>query len=335
MAECCWRRQVFTYHPVIGWWHVAGLRARLPLGGTYHTVVTNSMGMRASRDYSTGRAPGRTRLVFLGDSYTAGDGVSNGQRFTDLLESRFPHLDALNFGLNGSGTDQQVLIFEHVARAFEADACVLCICVENIARNLYTCFPSLDTRQARVLFRPKPYFTLAHDGTLALHNQPVPTEVRPADALVDWQYVYPHVAGSADPYAVYGDRDGPPWKLMNALIGRLAQQVRGRPLLVVPMPMYQHYLGDLPATYWPRFAELDNPSAGVHAVDLLPAFLRRRRAERRRFRFPDDPHYTCAAHEVVADALEEFLQTRYPGLLCMTSGTAAVPDRQGAARRAR
>jgi lysophospholipase L1-like esterase len=314
MPECYWRRQVYAYHGVIGWWHIPGLRARIPLGGTFHHLVTNAAGMRASRDYPRARPAGRKRIVVLGDSYTAGDGVSNPQRFTDLLEARHPHLDTMNFGLNGSGTDQQLLIFETLARDYEVDAYVWCICVENIARNLYTCFPSFDYREQQLVYRPKPYFELTERG-LELHNQPVPLTTRAADALGDWRYGFPYLPGSSDAYAIYAYPERDHWQTMKAILERLIAQVADRPVLIVPLPMFNHYLGDLPPTYWPRFRELEDARTKVFAVDLLPAFMRVPRAEREAFRFGDDPHYTAPAHAVVADALEKVLEAQCPDLL--------------------
>jgi carbamoyltransferase len=311
MKACFWRRQVFGYHAEIGWWHCPNLRARIPLGQTFHTVVTNSIGMRASREYPKARPRGRKRLLFLGDSYTAGDGVSNEQRFTDLLEARWRDLDALNFGLNGSGTDQQVLIFERLARAFEVDAYVFCVCVENIARNMYSCFPSWDWREQTVAYRPKPWFELVGDE-LVLKNQPVPRARRLKEQLGDWRYEFPVVAGDPDRYAVYKQTDGPHWRLMKRLFRRFLEQVRGAPVLLVPLPMVDHYLETAPSTYWPRFQELEDPASRVFVVDVLSAFKAVPRAERERFRFPDDPHYTPRAHALVADVLARELERRVP-----------------------
>ena len=314
MGHCFWRRQVFEYHPLLGWWHLPYLYARVPLGQTYHHVVTNGAGMRGQRDYPKIRPAGRKRIIFLGDSYTAGDGVSNWNRFTDLLEQRFANLDAMNFGLNGSGTDQQLLIYESMARHYEADALVICICVENIARNLYECFPSFDWREQLVVYRPKPYFALTGD-TLELRNNPVPKERRPANELGDWRYGFPYIPGESDAYAIYKDADSLHWQTMKAILLRLLNGVSDIPVFIVPMPMYNHYLGDNGPTYMPRFAELADPNRSRYLVDLLPAMLSVPMSDRRGFRFPDDPHYTAAAHKLVADALEYQFALRAPSLL--------------------
>ena len=312
--SCFWRRQTIGYHSVFGWWFLPLMDARIPLGRTYHRLITNSVGMRSHREYPREAPSGRRRVVFLGDSYTAGDGVSNNQRFTDRLEERFAQLDALNFGLSGAGTDQQLLIYEHLARHYAADAYVFCVCVENIARNLYTCFPSYDWSEHHVVYRPKPYFELA-DGELVLHNQPVPRDKRPHDQLGDWRCAFPYIAGEADPYAIYRDPQSHHWLLMKQLLLRFIDQAAGRPVFIVPLPMYQHYLEEAGPTYWPRFAELEDTMRGVHVVDLLPAFKAQPMATRLHLRFPDDPHYTGIAHWIVAEALEYQFARHLPMLL--------------------
>lgn len=314
MGKCFWRRQIFEYHPVIGWWHIPNLHARIPLGQTYHHVTTNSLGMRSSREYPQSAPAGRKRIAFLGDSYTAGDGVSNDQRFTDLLEKKFERLDAMNFGLNGSGTDQQVLIYEHFASKFDADAYVLCICVENIARNLYECFPSYDWREQLVAYRPKPYFKL-QDGGIHLCNSPVPKQRRTSETLGDWKYGFPYIPGDDDPYAIYKNPESLHWKTMRAILERFISSVKRHPVFIVPMPMFNHYLEQNSPVYMPRFLELADPANNVHVVDLLSAMKAVPRTLREKYRFPDDPHYTASAHAFVADELASHFARYAPDLI--------------------
>lgn len=308
-----WRRQTFEYHPVIGWWHVPNLYARIPLGGTAHVFRSNSIGMRSSREYSPFIPKDKKRIVFLGDSYTAGDGVHNQQRFTDLLEARYPHLEAMNFGLNGSGTDQQVLIYESIAKNFDADAYVFCICVENIIRNLCTCRPSFDFKEHLVVYRPKPYFELV-EGRLIHRNNPVPLEKRPHNELGDWQCHFPYLAEyPGDAYAIYHFQEGPYWQTMKKILERFMDQVKGKPVFIVPMPMTDHYLERSPASYWPRFKELMDPDQNRFVIDLLTAL--KSSSMRPHFKFPNDPHYTAPAHALVANVLEYNLNKHCPELL--------------------
>ena len=314
MASCYWRRRVFEYHPLLGWWHLPNIRARIPLGETFHLVQTNSAGMRCHREYPKSCPKGRKRIVFLGDSYTAGDGVSNKHRFTDLLEQRYGNIDALNFGLNGSGTDQQLLILENMAVDYDTDAFIFCICVENIARNLYTCFPNFLWQEKLETFQPKPYFELTKSG-LHLRNTPVPKERRHPDNLGDWCYGFPYIPSENDAYAIYKYRDRPHWQLMKAILQRMIAQAKGKPVFIVPMPMYNHYLGEAKPVYLDRFQELSDSDRRIYVVDLLPAMQAVPVHRRQKLRFPNDPHYTRLAHKIVADVLEnEFIQ-KVPKLL--------------------
>ena len=77
---------------------------------------------------------GKYRIILFGDSFTAGDAVSNQQRYGDMLEQRFPALQVLNFGLSGTGTDQQYLVFQEYAKDIDYDLLMICPLVENIRR---------------------------------------------------------------------------------------------------------------------------------------------------------------------------------------------------------
>jgi hypothetical protein len=306
--ESGWRRQCFRYHPTFGWWHIENLQARLMLGRDFHDFRTNSDGLRASRDYDRSVPNGRFRFVALGDSYTAGDGVSNSARASDLLEQRFQNLEVMNFGLNGSGTDQQLLIYEELASQWQADAYIWFFCVENIARNKYTCFPSYNMREHKTVLRPKPYFELS-DDVLALRNVPVPREMRSYENRGDWSYTFPYLQDHpTDPYAIYRDPQSAHWLLMKAIIQRFLRQVAPKPVLLVPLPMHEHYMEVVPPGYMERFLELQAPAENVHVIDVLPVLLDYPKSERYLYRFPDDPHYTAFAHRKIADVLEYEIQ---------------------------
>lgn len=301
-GDCYWRRQFMTYHPVIGWWFIPEISARLPMDDVFYTVRTNSVGMRADREYDLAKPPGVTRLVVLGDSYSAADGCNNRERYTDLLEAALPGLEILNFACPNTGTDQQILIYEHIASRFEHDAVVMAVLVENMYRCMQTCRPAEDPHE-RVAFLPKPYFTL-DGGKLTLHNQPVPVERRHRHNLGDWHCDWPyHPEYPADPLALYRFPEGDYWQVMRAIIER-GVAAAGRPVFLMPLPLNLHYLQKADAgPYMTRFAEVADSLPGVTLVDPLPDFLALPLEERRECQFPSNPHYTPRAQRVVAEAL--------------------------------
>ena len=174
-------RTILRHHPEIGHLFVPNLNARIPSerGGYY--VRTNSLGFRSDREFVKARGD-RPRILFFGDSVTAGDGCGNEERFSERVGEALG-AEVYNYGLSGSGTDQQLLLFEHFARDVEADLIVLGVWVENIERIKVGFRESIDRATGQHLLVPKPYFTLGADG-LALHNVPVPTE-RPSASTVD------------------------------------------------------------------------------------------------------------------------------------------------------
>jgi carbamoyltransferase len=312
VAENFWRRQTFEYHPVIGWWHIKNLYAKIPLGGLTHNFYSNSIGMRSSREYTALPVNNKKRIIFFGDSYTAGDGVSNEHRFSDLLEMNYPNLEVMNFGLNGSGTDQQLLIYESLSKEYEADAYVFCVCVENIVRNFCTCRPSFDFKEHKLVYRPKPYFEIVHDQ-LILRNNPVPREKRSKDSLGDWTCNFPYLENyPKDPYAVYNFEEGPYWLLMKKIVQNFMDQVVPKPVFIVPMPMLDHYLERSPASYWPRFKSLEDKKNKRYVIDILTAL--KSSPQRKNFYFYNDPHYTESAHALIAKVLDYNLHRFHPEL---------------------
>jgi hypothetical protein len=341
-----WQRQFLTYHPVIGWWFIPNLKAMIPHDGDSYLVRTNSLGMRSDREYPLRRPEGRRRIVLLGDSYTAGDGVSNGERYSDRLEQFYPHLDVLNFGLPNSGTDQQLLAYEALAKPFEADAYIFAVLVENILRNQQEYRPAWEPQAASVFYRPKPYFTL-EEGRLALHNRPVPLEKRSEQELGLQRPPSPDTVvtvarrlarrtlppglrraifrllyrPNAQPYSGYESEDSYGWQLLRRILERFFEQVAGQPVFVVPLPTYHFFLANAAPIYEPtyleRFLSLEDRSCRRFVVDVLPHFLRLPPDDRQRCRGPNDPHYTPLAHTVVAQALADAMSKFCPELLTL------------------
>ena len=57
---------------------------------------------------------GTFRVLLFGDSQSAGEGMVNAHRYSDLLERAVPGLEVHNYAVSGTGTDQQYLTYlEH------------------------------------------------------------------------------------------------------------------------------------------------------------------------------------------------------------------------------
>jgi GDSL-like Lipase/Acylhydrolase family len=309
---------LFEYDPDIGYRFVPHLKTRVasPDGG--YLVRTNGQGFRNDREFE--RDDVTPRVLVFGDSFTAGDGVSNGSRYSDMLEPLLPGVQVHNFGLPGSGTDAQFICYRKVAEGAPCKAVVMAVLVENIRRIVSPYRPSQDA-EGGVEFLPKPYFELEGDR-LVRHHDPVPREPVTGRELesnesVDRGGRFPALRRLVrsvglqgvvqeliryQPTPEYDSPNDAAWRLMRAILLAWRALVP-QPVVLMPLPLYQHVEGTADASaYRKRFAELasesnfilHDPLDDLHAYDA---------ETRRSFRFKQDVHLTPAGHRAIAKSL--------------------------------
>ncbi len=318
-------RQLFEYHPTFAYRFIPSLKARIDHEGGGYLIRTNEQGFRCRHDFRVEKPANGYRVLLFGDSYTAGDGVSNKDRFGDLLETMIDGLEVYNFGLPGSGTDQHHLIYRDLGVAYEHDLVIIAVLVENIRRVIARMRPFVSD-EGQDLVLAKPYYQLEADGRLSLHNVPTPKEPISRDQLdsderghVDesGRLVWLRQAVNAmglpaknlvqrltryQPLPEFDDPDGPAWRLMKAILVQWISELN-RPVVVCPIPLYQHVEGTAsPDAYRARFRELEGLD-GVTLHDPLEDFLAHPMDVRRGFRFGSDCHLTPRAHRVLAESL--------------------------------
>ena len=288
-----------------------------------YLVQVNRSGFRCDREVDTPVAAGARRIMLFGDSFTAGDGVSNAKRFGDQLEKRIENIEVLNFGISGSGTDQQFLAWREYAEPLDANLMVIAVLVENIRRVVarYRVWVDVDGEEH---IYAKPYFELTGAGSLELKGVPVPPEPIDPKALVGAEASFIDRGGRFEPLRKlvratglkkvvqrvsryqpvpeYSDPKNPAWQLMSAILRHWVEAAKV-PVLLVPLPTY-HFVEALsdPLPYQACFQKLA-ASVGCHYHDPLPDLVAYPREERRAFRFETDIHLTPAGHTAVARSL--------------------------------
>jgi carbamoyltransferase len=238
-----------------------------------------------------------------------------------LLETSLERAQVLNFGLPGSGTDQQYLAFREFASWIDYDLLIISPMVENILRNLRPFSLTIQGTDGAVVQRAKPYFELK-GGRLELRHVPVPRDVIPVasesvNELLGQEPVgrvkhmvrsvykrYPRLwylfmrARRLRFPPGYESPGDPAWLLMKGILAAWINESRS-PVILCPIPTFAHiYKGFSAVSYLRRFGEL-----GTELVDVLPSFWSLSGAERRRCRFPNDEHPTRLGHEVIARGL--------------------------------
>jgi len=97
---------------------------------------TNSQGLRY-REVPLEKAPDSRRIFVVGDSFTEGQGVRMGERFTDILEDSFSRPDRpvlfINGGLSGTDPIQYGRLFFDKGLKYHPDALLVCIFANDLA----------------------------------------------------------------------------------------------------------------------------------------------------------------------------------------------------------
>jgi hypothetical protein len=128
---------------------------------------SNHQGFRNDRDFARAIAPGKTRIICSGDSFTLGYGVDNDHTWCRLLETIDPRLETVNMGQGGYGVDQSYLWYKRDGLKLD----------HNLHLLAFTTVDFYRMREATLLGYGKPILKPSGAG-LATVNVPVPK--RPA-----------------------------------------------------------------------------------------------------------------------------------------------------------
>ena len=341
--------KIARYDPLIGVRLLPDAKARL-VGPEFDTPIsTNAGGLRMDRDVAYGRDSRKRRILVIGDSFTFGHGVGTDERFGDLVESGLPDREVVNMGVQGTGTDQQYLLYREEGHKYEPDLVVLCYLTMNLKRNVATRYSNAN----------KPRFEL-RDGALVLTNVPVPEEepqqsddATKADPLPTakpkrvaqanannsiigrikgvcrysalyrllvakyWDLrIHLRNVRNPYPYPEY-DESNEAWKVTTALFEKFAEEARanGSDFLVVLIPneifVQREVVSDKPHEMLKRFCV----EHGIAVLDLLPDLKALEQSTGEALYFPIDGHWNQRGHQVAANLILDYLRERPPEAL--------------------
>ncbi len=323
------------YHPQVGFTYTPNFKARLPHENGGYLIRTNALGFRSEREFQTERAAGTFRALLFGDSQTAGVGVSNSQRYGDRLEKTISNLEIYNYGLSGSGTDQQYLSYLEFGQV-EHDLVIISLYIEDITR-VSSRFLKFADADGQAVYYAKPYYV--RDGnTLQLYHVPVPKHPLTSLPLQSpsrhsanrqslralfhkivpskrWRHLA-HDLGmvklygkftKAQPAPGYDSPDNPGWLLLRSVLETWIKQ-SPVPVLLVPVPVWNFIeRSNDPANYQARFRELAT-ATGCLLHDPLPDFWAYPAEERRDFCFKHDNHLSAKGHAALSRALAPVIE---------------------------
>jgi hypothetical protein len=255
-------------------------------------IVENAAGFRDNIQYGITRAPGKRRISFLGDSFTAGHGIKSVEdRFPNLIRAAHPEWEVHVLAKLGQDTGAELAELQKYRRdGYEFDIVVLVYCLNDVA----DLFPEWNEAIRRI------NEDVAHAGWLRRHS-----------FFID--ILYHRYKAAHDPYVknyysfVKQGYTGPAWEVQQQRLTMLRDlvQASGGRLLVVTFPFLQA-LGDH-YEYQPAHEALDRlwTQLQVPHLDLLPAFtnLARERVTVNRY----DAHPNEFANAIAAREIDSFL----------------------------
>ncbi len=274
-------------------------------------IVQNAEGFRAVEHRS--EAPHDHRLLVFGDSFVWGWGVSQGKVVTDRLAALLPEYDVRNYGVSGTGTLQQLVLFREFGapRLTPGDVVVLVFFGNDFA----------DCLSGRLHARVENGVVTVNDDVDELGGG---LTDRVKNRLKDSSYLFNLIVCMSDRISARL-RDPRGRRVADAGEGRPGRVVvrqclaefrdtcaaKGARLIVCWNPG-QFEIGDSPATAEERAFEPPLREAffavtaelGLETLDLAESFHAEKRAHPdQRLTFEHDEHWCAAGHAVAADAI--------------------------------
>ena len=253
------------------------------------------------------------RVLVLGDSYTWGWGVAQGELFTDRLQVQLaPTVAVYNRGVIGFGTAQEYLLLKRELAAHRYDTVVLMFYLNDIADNI-------DGKDGH-----RPYFDLLNGG-LVPRNQPTLARTSPVRLFFrDHSRAYMFLEfeigmlkrrfkGEAEDEREYKEvaaidfHDLPGYEVTARLLGEMNRLVRAHGarffLVYIPHRSEVEHATGYPYARAVR-AMIDDIAQreGITVIDLRGPFRAHAEAKQTLV-YPIDGHWTPAGHQLAATVL--------------------------------
>lgn len=312
-------------------------------------VVTNRWGFR-DRDRTLEKPPGEFRIALVGDSVVEGvhvdpDQVMNIQMEKLLQKQGYKNVEVLNFGIEGIGTTQELIMYQERIRQFHPDLVILTVSDNDIMNNSST----LQPKSYGIHTWYCPYYNLDENGNLVFQ----PVQKRPFNGLITFLERHSYLAyyieriwfradlplykwhGMPVYFGSYSNDPLDPewqsaWTVTEKVMAKMRSTVEadGVKFVMVPwsnfsdiQPDWRERLtkqfGPLPKELVPQ--KLDERLQGIAnreniTMASLTPFMQAYRDEHHLqwpyFSMTCDPHFSALGHEVAAEAMIDLLERK-------------------------
>ncbi|MFQ5634736.1 MAG: SGNH/GDSL hydrolase family protein [Gammaproteobacteria bacterium] len=314
-------------HAIYGWALRPGITGRQVSIEFDYEFAHTEQGLRGSDLFSASRPAGvRHRILFLGDSFTYGNGSANDETFVERIHAGIAGAEVINTGVNGYGQRQQLAVLDTLGAALKPDLVVLMFFWNDVEDNVTAASPS---------------FAVAGDGRVTRTDLDVPDSFDPLARRRAEEYRAPverklwrrtalyklfkegarglrhrWFGGRERTIRTRAQRDRA-WRETADLLRliKLRSEEIGSTLLVVSIPDYELVdpVGRLKGQE-PINIEIEDRiraacgALGIGYVDLLPGLRDRQAASDRPLYFVTDRHFTPLGNAAVAKMLTPILE---------------------------
>jgi hypothetical protein len=302
---------IIWLHPQESYEPDAEMGHRLTPGQTSYThdksFTTNSIGIRAP-DVSRHAPKGTRRLLALGDSQTAGDGL--------LLEDTWPsqlarelekvhpatRLQVLNGGLSGTSPWQYVILLQRLSEVYDFDGVVIALYVNDVTPRTKSIEASVVTnslaRSVGYVLKRSALFTAIWRA-----RQPLSAALRSGEGTNRETRI---INGDEDPLVELG------WQDLEASLREMRSFTREREidLWVLILPRRDQVDGSEPGrAYNQRSAEI-SARLGIPHVDVLEPLIAEYSSTGRRLFITWDGHNSTLANRVVTREVARIIEPK-------------------------
>ncbi len=330
-------------HRVRGWRNRPNQRTTYGEPEFVTTIETNSWGYRGP-PVQREKSKGRLRIFVLGDSFTLGVGVENDETFSARLTQRDPRIEAINGGVIGYGTSQQLLLLRDEALTFHPDLVIVAFFWNDVANNYQRHFARFRLVDGRLEYPPSPDPALEGAEAAGLRTRRawlrhshlyrfVSDRIKIARYTLRVAIGFPVEDGEL----LTANERAEAWELEFALLREIDRLVRasGAQMLLVLVPEQlqvepeRRIVGLVEADYEVQavlmpFAE----EAGIPVLDPLPGLRAAYEVNGLPLYYRKDRHLTAAGHQITARLI-------YAKLESMQLFEPVVPPHRAAQRTSR
>ena len=119
--------------------HIPSFRHTYTRGEFSNSVGYNALGLRGP-EVAPRKSPSVPRVLFLGDSFTEGKQVADEEVLTavlnELAAARGRRLEVVNAGVSGTGTAEELILWERLGRSLRPDLVVLGFYPNDVRNNV-------------------------------------------------------------------------------------------------------------------------------------------------------------------------------------------------------